>query len=1204
MKNGICLLLSLKCLLMPLSLLVAGNRAMAQHQNIAFKDDRVRFTLVSDGIVRMEYSPSGKFVDDISFVAVNRLYPKVNFKVSKAGGILTISTSKITLTYKLGSGSFCKDNLNIHSTQECGGVVFEWQPGKKDTANLMGTYRTLDKYNGKYKEGVEMPMEEGLLSRSGWTFIDDSNSYLFDHSDFPWVKNRQKESDTQDWYFMAYGHDYKKALRDFTLLSGKMPMPPRYAFGYWWSRYWSYTDEEFRSLVDHFHRYDIPLDVMVIDMDWHYTSKGKGGWTGYTWNRSLLPSPEKLINWMHSNNLKVTLNLHPADGIQPYEQQYPMMATWMGMNPTDERPIEWQSSSKRFMTGWLNCVLHPMEDMGVDFWWLDWQQKLNDNTFKRLSNTWWINYVAFSDMERHRATRPLIFHRWGGLGNHRYPIGFSGDAVISWESLAFQPYFNSTASNVLYGYWSHDIGGHMRARDKSAELYIRWLQFGVLSPILRTHSAKTGAIRKEPWTFDEKEFEILRNAILLRYKLAPYIYTMARKAYDDGVSICRPMYYDYPENEEAYQHPNEYMFGDNILVCPITSRMNDGFSKVVVWLPEGCDWYETDTGELLKGGQLIERSFRLSEYPVYIKAGSIMPTYIHARSLQRQDEPVAIAVYPGGDDGEFTWYEDNGDDQKYEWQFTTTRLTCRRKGRRLNLHIRKREGAYQQMPESRQMKVEVNASAVPEKVLVDGIERQWHYDGANLLLSIDLGQCLCSQGKDITIIYPSERQSIADGFTGKMKRMASYLSELKEREPELTLSERLDSMATVGSRISYNPETLEEEKGVFHSYYPHMAEYVAEAEQQLEAANQAYYSNPVIADYAFHDASMLRADDGYAYSFASSVMPRDTSKHLFSYTPVIFRSQDMVKWEFYKYAFGKNDITDTLITDYDRLTRRDGKYPYRTVNSVKYYPVWAPDVIKFKGKYLMFVSLHISAADSKIALFTSDSLNHDFKFVRTIISTDEGDKEAYVSSRELIDPFPIVDDGKLYLVYGSFSRDQNGRQIKGRKGIGVFIVSLNDEFIIESQPTFLTDYYEGVSIIRHNDRYFLVGTNGAWTDSTYQISYATSNRILGPYGGANGLPINSKDNYNPGTILLPLAGVTSPRNGLGCMTKPVEDDKGQQWVMVFGHDRQLQPIQTKRAERERYAFLMKLIWNSDGNPYLEPNDIIRNKILKPKFHEK
>lgn len=170
--------------------------------------------------------------------------------------------------------------------------------------NLKGTFRTLDGLDGDEqsqswmadsKQHAKINLEDGLLATDGWTFIDDSKGFLFDNDqEWKWVKERS-DKDGQDWYFMAYGHDYKTALKDFTVFAGKIPLPPRFAFGYWWSRYWSYSDKEFRELVNNFHTYRIPLDVLVVDMDWHYTEPGKGGWTGWTWNRGLFRSQKSFF---------------------------------------------------------------------------------------------------------------------------------------------------------------------------------------------------------------------------------------------------------------------------------------------------------------------------------------------------------------------------------------------------------------------------------------------------------------------------------------------------------------------------------------------------------------------------------------------------------------------------------------------------------------------------------------------------------------------------------------------------------------------------------------------------------------------------------------------------------------------------------------------------------------------------------------------
>ncbi|MDP4207168.1 MAG: glycoside hydrolase family 31 protein, partial [Bacteroidota bacterium] len=434
-----------------------------------------------------------------------------------------------------------------------------------------------DGCRGKYFEGTknEIPIEDGLLSTNGWTFIDDSNNFLFDQSDWNWVQPRANRN-VQDFYFMAYGKDYKSLLSDFTKIAGKVPIPPRYAFGYWWSRYWNYSDNELRDLVRNFEKYQLPLDVLVIDMDWHKT-KGlnradefgqTAGWTGYTWEKSLFPDPDKFLKWVKQKDLKVTLNLHPASGIPADEMQYADFAKAMDFDTIGHKSIPFEVADKRYMKNLFNLVLHPIEKQGIDFWWLDWQQWPTSKKLEGLSNTWWLNYCFFTDQERQGKQRPLLYHRWGGLGNHRYQIGFSGDAIIDWETLDYQPYFTTTASNVLYGYWSHDLGGHFFGnipddqKKMDPELYTRWMQFGALSPIFRTHSTKDPHIVKDIWNFPHEYSSIITEVVNERYALVPYIYTMARKTYDTGISLCRPMYYDYPEKQEAYSFKNEYMFGD------------------------------------------------------------------------------------------------------------------------------------------------------------------------------------------------------------------------------------------------------------------------------------------------------------------------------------------------------------------------------------------------------------------------------------------------------------------------------------------------------------------------------------------------------------------------------------------------------------------------------------------------------------------
>lgn len=804
---------------------VISLKMAAQSSNVAYQSQQVRFTVLTDGVIRLEWQKNGHFTDSQSFIAVCRNSQKTDFQVKQTNKYVTITTSKMRLTYKKGLGKLTADNLKIHSLDK--NVPFVWKPGMEQKENLKGTYRTLDGYDGnRYyawnysdKEGRPMPLEDGLLARDGWTLIDDSEGLLFDGdvlktdstTSWPWVKERS-DKEVQDWYFMAYGHDYKKALSDYTAFAGRIPMPPRYAFGYWWSRYWSYSDAEIRQLVQEFNNYHIPLDVLVVDMDWHWTEKGKGGWTGYSWNTRLFPEPAKFLSYLKTQNLQITLNLHPADGVFPFEDHYPELVQWLGRSPKNADTIRWQSSDKRFMTGWIEKMLRPLERDGVDFWWLDWQQGHFDSKVKNLSNTWWLNYCMFSDKQRNSLRRPMLYHRWGGLGNHRYQIGFSGDSYSTWESLDFQPYFNSTASNVLYGYWSHDLGGHMLVGNNAkfdTELYARWMQLGTYLPIMRSHSSKTSAIKKEPWNLGATLMPVVTEAIRQRYRLAPYIYSCARMAYETGVSLCRPLYYDSPEEAEAYRQRNEYMFGDDLLIAPITKPMKEELSTLNVWLPSGTTWYELPTGTLLEGGQSLNRHFFIDEYPVYVKAGSIIPTYGDVKNLSSNSEAVTFVVYPGSTHGEGTFYEDNGDDKDYDIHYATTHVTMQRSDTIQTIIIGRRKGKYHGMPTTRCYALQLLGVPIPLEINVDGKNTSFTYEGKNLSVHIDLPSLDPNKEHVIRLAYLTTSVQLNDGLVGRIKRVQKTMEKMKFRDAGINYVEGLGQLGSIAQSLEYFPSSFD-----------------------------------------------------------------------------------------------------------------------------------------------------------------------------------------------------------------------------------------------------------------------------------------------------------------------------------------------------------------------------------------------------------
>jgi alpha-glucosidase len=810
----------------------------------------------------MEWAANGKFEDHASFVFLNRRLPVPKFEktVSRDGrDTLTIKTEALTLTYTAmpdgkplpyGCCAFSRENLQITLTVD--GKPVAWHPSLTDPENLQGTTRTLD---GALGSKTQEPIEPGLVSRSGWALVDDSTRPLFDSADFsfkngekspwPWAIERPA-GERQDWYFFGYGHDYRKALGDYVRVAGRIPLPPRFAFGAWWSRYWDYSDQELDELVRGFHENDVPLDVLVIDMGWHISNEqlkaagevdqsGEGlGWGGYTWDKLLFPDPHDFLARMHNGGLKATLNLHPASGIQPWEQAYPAMATAMGIDPATRKYVPFDITDKKFAINYMNLVLRPLGKQGIDFWWLDWQQEPTTK-MPGVTPTWWLNYVHFTDQQR-EGKRPLLFHRWGGLGNHRYQIGFSGDTISVWDSLAFQPWFTATAANVGYAYWSHDIGGHMPGA-VDPELFTRWVQFGAFSPILRTHTTKNPESERRIWAYPEPYSSVLRSTFQLRYALEPYLYTEARRTYDTGVAFFRPLYYDWPEEDAAYESKGEYLFGDQMLAAPVTTPADkvSGLATEKVWLPAG-EWIEWPTGKHFTGPAAVERSFSIEQTPVYLRAGAIVPMQPPMRHTgEKPVDPLIVNVWPLTPEttSSYSVYEDSGVAVEYQrGVFARTPIKVAQIGDVLRVEIEGVKGIYPGMPKERSYELRLPDDWPPIEVKVNGGtmdragpkgKRGWAFEGNTLTTVIPIASADVRAEVTIEVRRASglaARRPELDGFAGAMTRLRSAYDALRATLPVSDAPDVLVDAMQAGDRLSYHPENAQAEIAHFHKVLP------------------------------------------------------------------------------------------------------------------------------------------------------------------------------------------------------------------------------------------------------------------------------------------------------------------------------------------------------------------------------------------------
>ncbi|RYV52967.1 glycoside hydrolase family 31 protein [Pengzhenrongella frigida] len=619
--------------------------------------DGFRITVLTSRLLRLEHSgapnggaitPDGAFTDEPTQLVVRRRFDVPAFTVAETDDTLELWTEHLHLRYDKGpfSGAGLAVSMRVrsqgaHRTTWHHGDPVDWQDGRQ--SNLGGTARTLDDVDGA------VALEPGLLSRHGYAVVDDSTSVRL--TDDGWFAPRA--GGAQDLYFFGYGSDFAGALRDFFRLTGPSPLLPRWALGNWWSRYHRYSADEYLALMDTFADRGIPLSVAVLDMDWHLVdidpSLGSG-WTGYTWDPEVFADPAAFLADLHDRDLRVTLNVHPADGVRRHEDAYADVARDLGLDPADGLEIAFDITSREFVRAYLTRLHHPHEQIGVDFWWLDWQSGTHSRV-AGLDPLWMLNRVHHDDAAR-AGRRPLILSRYAGLGSHRYPVGFSGDTVATWASLDFQPYFTATAANVGYFWWSHDIGGHLGgARD--VELTTRWFQLGVFSPVNRLHSTISPFNSKEPWRFGAEAERTMAAFLRLRHQLVPYLYTAMWVARTEGIAPVRPMYHDHPGAGGAYEVPNQFLFGPDLLVAPITTPVDrrSHRGQVTAWLPEGT-WFDFFTGRRYDGDRWLNLHRTVAEMPVLARAGAVVPLAADPTAdAGANPEALVLRVFPRADGG-------------------------------------------------------------------------------------------------------------------------------------------------------------------------------------------------------------------------------------------------------------------------------------------------------------------------------------------------------------------------------------------------------------------------------------------------------------------------------------------------------------------------------------------------------------------------
>lgn len=666
----------------------------------------VRITVLTPCLLRVEQQSKGHFCDEPTQAVWFRDFNKPEFKLNESNSTLEIKTTKANFLFNLKTKKMVRIKLRD------GRIVTNYKSG-----NLKGTRRTLDVTSGIVSLG------DGVISKNGVAVLDDSDTLVL-KKDGSIVPRKHAEKDE---YYFAYGNDYIGATSDLYNLTGHVPLLPRFALSNWWSRYKAYTQDEYLALMDRFEKEEIPIAVSTVDMDWHWVDIKKkfgkdshkpslhknmmeyvydvwsAGWTGYSFNTDLFPDPAGFIKKLKDTNHRVTFNLHPSQGVRWFEDQYMDMCEAMGQDPSKKEPVKFDITNKKFVENYFKILHHPYEKMGVDFWWIDWQQGTRTKV-PGLDPLWALNHYHSLDSAKNN-NRPLILSRFSGAGSQRYPLGFSGDTMQTWSSLDFQPGFTATAANIGYPWWSHDIGGFCFGK-KDDELYIRWIQLGVFSPIMRLHSTSNEFMGKEPWNYSGPVERIAKDNLRLRHKLLPYIYTMNYRTHTQNRALCEPMYYTYPERKSAYRCKNEYFFGTEIIVAPITEHTSDdnNMSSVNVWIPEGR-FTDIFTGRIYSGSRFVKMYRDIERIPVLAKAGAIIPMSANGKTNDTSNpKDLEILIYRGNNT--FTLYEDDGQTLSYQdGAYLKTPFTVTENGSAIGFKIEKAEGDATVSPEKRSYKL-------------------------------------------------------------------------------------------------------------------------------------------------------------------------------------------------------------------------------------------------------------------------------------------------------------------------------------------------------------------------------------------------------------------------------------------------------------------------------------------------------------------
>lgn len=611
-----------------------------------FIGDKYRITILSEGLIRFEYSNEGKFLDNATHFAINRDFEKATIEITEDSKHLVVMSKYFTFQYTKeaqfeGNKLFPDNNLRV----KLNGTDKMWHPGHPETRNFASNAFAIE-------DVLKPQLDKSLYSTDGFVSIDDSKGLVINAAG-----NLEKRvSGNTDIYLFLYKRDFASCLKDYYKLTGHPPLIPKYALGIWWNRDRVYSETDVFNMTNLFTKYDIPLSVFLLSEFWHTKDEKNLALykSGYAFNQKLFQNPDSFIKILNSKNIKLGVNFDPSEGITVRDECYKYFHE--KLNPVDGAAVPFDLFNETFVSVFKEHVLQDLANIGINFLWLDYKEKKE----QLVVLNYLVNKINFND-------RSFALTRNIGPAAHRYSAMYSGQTVVSWNTLNYLPSYNAGAANHGLSWWSHDVGGYKDGTEDN-ELYLRYVQFSVFSPIFRFSSKGGQYYKREPWVWDIKTLTIVRRYCDLRYRLIPYLYTENFKSHKYGAPLIMPIYYQAPSIYDEPTYKNEYHFGTELLIAAITKPLNELISRSIerIYLPEGI-WYDFNTGKKFIGDKRYITFYKDEDYPIFAKAGAIIPLTVLTNNKNDLSNPqtMEINVFPGASNI-YQLYEDDGETLQYE----------------------------------------------------------------------------------------------------------------------------------------------------------------------------------------------------------------------------------------------------------------------------------------------------------------------------------------------------------------------------------------------------------------------------------------------------------------------------------------------------------------------------------------------------------